>query len=97
MSEKVLDLLDEMVIKPDQVTLALVFNACGQLANDRAMRIGQKLLDQMPNSFRNHNVVLNSALHMLMKFGDVKRAEHLFEMVKKDIVTYGAMIKGNLL
>jgi hypothetical protein len=61
------------------------------------MRIGKNLLDQMPNDFRNDNDVLNTAIHMLMRFGDVKRAEHVFGMAKKNVVTYGAMIKGNLL
>jgi hypothetical protein len=33
---------------------------------------------------------------MLMAFADIQGAEHIFEIIpKKDIVTYGAMIKGN--
>jgi hypothetical protein len=96
MPEKVLDLLDEMIIKPDQVTLALIFNACTQLADERAIKIGEKLLDEMPNGFRNHNVLQNSALHMLMRFGDVNRAEHFFELIKKkDSISYNVMMNGN--
>lgn len=33
---------------------------------------------------------------MLMKFSDVKHAEHVFELTKKNIISYGTMIKGNL-
>ena len=49
----------------------------------------------MPNGFRNDNVVLTSAIDMLMKFGDVRSAERMFELIKKkNIVTYGAMMNG---
>jgi hypothetical protein len=35
---------------------------------------------------------------MLMKFGDIQNAENVFRMIKKkDIVTYGAMMKGYLI
>jgi pentatricopeptide repeat protein len=97
MSEKALDLFEEMPFNPNDVIYTIIFNACAQLANDRAMGIGKKLPDQMPDSFRNNNIILNSVIHMLMKFGDVKRAEYVFGMAKKNVVTYGAMIKGNLL
>jgi len=95
MPEKVLDLLDSMLIKPDQVTLTLIFNACTQICDDRAKKIGRKLLDQMPNHFLNKNNLTNSAIHMLMKFGDVQRAEHIYNLIKnKDLITHGLMING---
>ncbi|CAF5225893.1 unnamed protein product, partial [Rotaria magnacalcarata] len=76
MAEKVFDLLDEMDIKPDSFTLAILFKACAELANDRAIKIGRKILDEMPENYRNNNnAVLNSAMHMLMKFGDIQSAE----------------------
>ncbi|CAF2112326.1 unnamed protein product [Rotaria magnacalcarata] len=96
MTEKVFDLLDEMEIKPDSFTLAILFKACAELANDRAIKIGRKLLDEMPENYRNNNAVLNSAMHMLMKFGDMQSAERIFRLNKrKDIITYGALMKGN--
>jgi pentatricopeptide repeat protein len=94
MSEKVLDLLDEMTVKPDDVTYTVLYNACAHLSNDRAMKIGKKLLNQIPNNFRNNNVVLKSAVHMLMRFGDVTSAEYVFGMTKKDIASYGVMMNG---
>ncbi|CAF4239603.1 unnamed protein product [Rotaria sordida] len=95
MPDKVLDLLNEMTIKPNNFTLTILFNACGKLANDQAMKIGKKLLDEMHDNYGNDNVVLNSAIHMLMKFRDVQSAERVFHSIKnKDIITYGAMIKG---
>jgi bisphosphoglycerate-independent phosphoglycerate mutase (AlkP superfamily) len=97
MPEKVLDLLDQTNIQPDQFTLTTLFSACAQLSNDRAKQIGRKLLDQMPKHFETNNYIQNSAINMLMKFGDVQYAEQLFQTNKKiDVVTYGAMMKGKL-
>jgi len=85
-----------MIIQPDAVTLTIIFNACAQVNDDRARKIGYKLLDQMANDFRNNTILLTSAIHMLMRFGDVKCAEQLFQSIKKtDVISYGAMMKGN--
>jgi pentatricopeptide repeat protein len=87
-----------MTIKPNEFTLPTIFNACAKLNNDRAVKVGKKLLDQMPDNFLNNTSILNSAIHMLFKFGDVKRAEDVFESIKnKDIISYGAMMNGNIL
>ncbi|CAM4956079.1 unnamed protein product [Rotaria socialis] len=94
-AEKVFDLFDEMKIEPDQFTLNILFNACAVLNNNRAMKIGKKLLDEMPENYRNHNVMSTSAINMLMKFGDVESAKRIFRSIKvKDIITYNAMMKG---
>ncbi|CAF2130022.1 unnamed protein product [Rotaria magnacalcarata] len=95
MFEKALDLFEQIQLKLDNVTYIVVFNACAELANDRAVKIGQKLLDEMPANYRSDVVVLNSAMHMLMKFGDIQSAERIFRLnKKKDIITYNAIIKG---
>jgi pentatricopeptide repeat protein len=95
MPEKMFDLLDQTNIRFDQVTLTVLFNGCAHVANDRAKQIGRKLLNEMPVDFRNHNVLITSAIKMLMKFGDVQYAEKLFRMnKKKDIVICGAMMNG---
>ncbi|CAF4433392.1 unnamed protein product, partial [Rotaria magnacalcarata] len=73
----------------------VVFNACAGLANDRAINIGRKLLDEMPENYRNDVVVLTSAMHMLMKFGDVESAERIFRSIKaKDADMYGVLMNG---
>ncbi|CAF2006988.1 unnamed protein product, partial [Rotaria magnacalcarata] len=78
------------------VTYTFVFNCCAKLCNDRAMKIGKELLAKMPENCRNHNVISTSAIDMLMKFSDVESAERIFLSIKvKDIITYGAMVKGN--
>ncbi|CAM4982131.1 unnamed protein product [Rotaria socialis] len=59
------------------------------------MKTGKKLLDEMPENYRNDNITSTSAIDMLMKFGDVESAERIFRSIKaKDIITYGAMVKG---
>ncbi|CAF5222941.1 unnamed protein product, partial [Rotaria magnacalcarata] len=59
------------------------------------MKIGKKLLAEMPENYRNHNITSTSAIDMLMKFGDVESAERIFRSIEtKNIITYNAMIKG---
>ncbi|CAF3989148.1 unnamed protein product, partial [Rotaria sordida] len=95
MPEKVLDLFDQMNIQPDQVVFNTLFSACARVADDRAKEIGRKVLNQMPKHFHNDNILLTSAINMLMKFGDVENAENFFQtMKKKDVIAYGAMMKG---
>ncbi|CAF2087329.1 unnamed protein product [Rotaria magnacalcarata] len=95
MPTKVLDLFDEMNIEPNQAILAALFSACSRVANDRAMKIGRKLLNRIPKNFLNDDKLLTSAINILMRFGDVSSAENLFQTIeKKDIVAYGAMMKG---
>ncbi|CAF5045388.1 unnamed protein product, partial [Rotaria magnacalcarata] len=97
MPTKVLDLFDEMNIESNQAILAALFSACSRVANDRAMKIGRKLLNQIPKNFLNDDKLLTSAINILMRFGDVSSVENLFQTIKKkDIVAYGAMMKGNL-
>ncbi|CAF5219989.1 unnamed protein product [Rotaria magnacalcarata] len=87
-AEKALDLFDEMKIEPNQFTLSTLFNACAVLNNNRAMKTGKKLLDAMPENYRNDNITSTSAIDMLMKFGDVKSAERIFRSMKtKNIIT----------
>ncbi|CAF1624503.1 unnamed protein product, partial [Rotaria magnacalcarata] len=95
MFEKALDLFEQIHLSLTNVTYTVVFNACAKLYNDRAMKIGKKLLAEMPENYRNDNITSTSAIDMLMKFGDVESAERIFRSMKtKNIITYGAMVKG---
>jgi pentatricopeptide repeat protein len=96
MSKKVLDLVEEMTIKPDDFTFPLILKACANLRDDRAKKIGKDLCRQISKTYQN-NYVYNSAINMLMNHNEVLEAEHLFNMMKqKDIVSYGALMKGYL-
>ncbi|CAF1590729.1 unnamed protein product, partial [Rotaria magnacalcarata] len=93
--EKALGLFEQIHLSLTNVTYTIVFNACAKLCNDRAMKIGKKLLAEMPENYRNDSITSNSAIDMLMKFGDVESAERIFRSMKtKNIITYGAMVKG---
>ena len=93
--EKALDLLEEMPFSPDNIILSIALNACRQLNNDRARKIGEKYVQQMSSYFPKDNILMNTALSMLMEFNDIEGGEQLFEQIKnKDIVSYGALIKG---
>ena len=95
MYDKTLDLFEQLPFKLNDVIYIITFNACAKLCSDRAKKIGRKLLNEMPKTFEKNNYIQNSAIDMLMKFGDVKDAENLFEMMQnKDTVTYGAMMNG---
>ncbi|CAF1680426.1 unnamed protein product, partial [Rotaria magnacalcarata] len=96
MFERALDLYEQIHLNFDSVTYTVVFNACAKLCNDRAMKIGKELLAKIPENYRNDNITSTSAIDMLMKFGDVESAERIFRSIKtKNIITYGAMVKGN--
>ena len=95
MPEKVLELFPQMTVEPDRVISTILFNACAKLASPPAMELGDKLLSRMPDSYFSNSIVIGSAIHMLMSFGQVDRAEDLFSRMKKrDASTYGVMING---
>ena len=93
--EKALDLFNGISSKADGTLITIAFSACADLHNERALQLGRTLLSQLPSKFLNETILMNSAINMLMKFGDVAHAERLFHKLnKKSIVTYGAMMKG---
>ncbi|CAF4550201.1 unnamed protein product, partial [Rotaria magnacalcarata] len=95
MFEKSLDLFEQIDIELDDVTYTIAFNCCAKLCNIRAMKIGKKLLAEMPENYRNDNITSTSAIDMLMKFGDVESAERFFRSIKaKGADIYGALMNG---
>jgi hypothetical protein len=97
MFEKALNSFEQMPFKPNEVIYSIFLHACAHLSSDQAKQIGKKLLEQMPNDLRTIRT-LNSAINMLMNFGDVQAAEDIFEQITtKDIFTYGTMMKGKML
>jgi pentatricopeptide repeat protein len=95
MSEKALDLFEEMPLKTNEVTHSIIFKACSQLKNDRGRDFGKKLLDELLNAETPNDIVLTSAIHMQMIYGDTQGAEHLFQLIKrKDAFSYGTIMNG---
>jgi pentatricopeptide repeat protein len=59
------------------------------------VKLGNDVMQRLPPASLDSFIAANSAIDMLMKFGDVKRAEQVFEQSKsKNLVTYGAMMRG---
>ncbi|CAF1629199.1 unnamed protein product [Adineta ricciae] len=95
MFEKALDLFHQMDLSPNENILTMIFDTCTHLFNDRALQTGKQLLHDMNKSYYNDEILITSAIHMLMKFGLVNDAERLFRQVKtKSARTYHAMING---
>ena len=84
-----------MSSKANDVLHTIVFSACADLRDERAVQLGKKVLSKLPSMLLEDTVVMNSAIHMLMKFGDVAYAERLFSRMKRhDAYTYGVMLNG---
>lgn len=93
--DRALDLFDEFSSQANGTLYTIAFSACASLCNERAVQTGKKLLDRMPKTMFNNLIVVNSAIHMLMKFGDVEHAELLFSCINRpDTYTYGVMLNG---
>lgn len=76
----------------------MLFNACAKLCNERSIKIGTEVLHKLPSSFIQNQKLVNSAIDMLMKFGNVNQAESFFEKIKrKSLVSYGTMMQGYIM
>jgi pentatricopeptide repeat protein len=92
---KALDLHDDVSSMMNTNLYSILFSACAALSNERAITFGKQLLEQMPQMLHDGLFAIGSALHMLMRFGEVKEAERLFsQMKKRDASSYGVMMNG---
>jgi pentatricopeptide repeat protein len=95
MPEKVLQMFDRMSVQPDEVIATLLFNACAKVTDPYSIGLGKGLLNQLSAAFFEDKILVNSAIDMLMKFGEVNEAERLFSCMKKpDTDSYGIMVNG---
>lgn len=96
MPEKVIELFANIPVEEiDEVIMTLLFNACAKVANTDAVQLGNNVLNRLPKSFLQHQKLVNSAINMLMKFGDTVNAKHLFHKIQnKTFITFAAMIQG---
>jgi hypothetical protein len=79
-----------MSISPNEYTYTILFKTCSQL-NEK------ELLQNLPNQYLHHTIILNSALHMLMQHGEVLLGEKLFSQMNKDTTSYGVMMSGKII
>jgi hypothetical protein len=88
MPEKVIDLFETMSIAPNEVIIAMLFNACGKLRDVRAVETGKGVLRRLPQSLLQQREVMKSVTNMLMRFKDVAEAERLFEETKNKSINF---------
>lgn len=73
----------------------LLFNACAKLVDADSIHLGIRVLNELPATALADRPLTTSAVDMLMKFGQVKKAEDIFARVKTpDVSIYGAMMQG---
>jgi pentatricopeptide repeat protein len=93
--DKVLELFDKMSVKHDAVIITISFNACAKLFNAQTMKLARDVLNQLATEIFQHQNLVNSAVAMLMKFGEMTAAECLFTQMKKiDIYSLAVMMNG---
>jgi pentatricopeptide repeat protein len=93
--EKAFNLFDQASSMLDAKLYTIMYSTCAALSDDRAITMGKQLLSNMPKICKDDTIVMGSAIHMLMKFGEVQEAERLFSQIKKpDAASYGVMMNG---
>ena len=93
---KAIDLFHQ-INNPDHVIYILMFQVCAQLGTKEALDLIGLLRSQMPTSFYSNPRLLTSLINALLKCGDVKSAEEVFQKSTiKELPIYGAIMKGML-
>lgn len=94
-SEDALTLFENMTIAPDRILVTIALTICADVANERSTKLGRQIFSKIYGKYSQDIIVMNSALNMFAKIGDMDKAKELFSSMKsKDLVSYGAMIKG---
>ncbi|KAL5993441.1 hypothetical protein ACLOJK_014366 [Asimina triloba] len=86
-------LIREENVRPDEVTVVGVFNACSQLGD---LNLGRKLENLSQEFGIDYNCyVVNSLIDMYAKCGSIGEAQKLFDkMVDKNVVSWNSMVSG---
>ncbi|CAF1530896.1 unnamed protein product [Adineta ricciae] len=92
LEQKAIDLFFQ-IDQPDEIILTIFFNACAQSKTDHALSLGKKVFRQLDAKLKQSNRLLYSVLNMFVKCNDVSSAESLFNRIKRDVVSYGSMMK----
>ena len=94
--EKALDIFETLLETANDVSYIIAFHACASLRDERSMKLGKRLIREMPIVYKKNPAVLSSMLKMLMTFGQVEEAEQLFLTIeKKTLKNYEVMMQSN--
>lgn len=84
-----------MSLPANEYILSTVFKICAQLGDASSLEYGQNVFKTMSKTCRNDPIVLNSALKMFLKSGDMLTSEEIFcKISRKSVVTYSIMMNG---
>ena len=78
---------------PDEISVVLLLNSCAQVGTSRSFDIGRQVLAKLPIAYHRNKYILNAALDMFVRAGDVCSAQNYFSKVKRDVINYGQMMK----
>ena len=94
--EKVMEEFKKMTIEPDEGIVNMFLIACGKCIDAGSMEVAKEVMKTVPFRYFASEKVVRSAIDMLMKFGEVTKAEELFQSIKdKDLITYGNIMNGH--
>ena len=95
-ASKAIDLFQQ-IENPNEVVLMVVLNACAQLQTDAALTLVKNISSDLFESDAWNPQLVTSQLDALMKCGDVKFAESIFnELNNKTLEMYNAILSGDV-
>ncbi|CAF3568934.1 unnamed protein product [Rotaria sp. Silwood1] len=93
--EKALNIFKQMPFKPNEIILIILFKICSEFTNEQTFQLAKNMFNEMPKIFYEKLSLINSYIHMLMKFGEISDSEKLFFLIEnKDTTSYTVMMNG---
>lgn len=83
-----------MDISPDQYLISVLFKICAHLGDTQSLEYGKKVFNNLPIKFKSDVILVNSAIRMFIRCGDISNAEQVFLKMKKDSFSYSIMMNG---
>jgi len=83
-----------MNLQANEYLLSTVFKICTQIGDSESLEFGKSIFKTLPVIYKNDTIVLSSALNMFMQNGEISTAEHIFDKIQKDRITYSIMMSG---
>ena len=93
-SREALDLFERTPGKRNEHTYSILFKICASIADEHALKYGQMIFKTMPHEYQTNRIILTSYFHMLIRCGDNRSAEELFNgRLVRNVISYGAIMK----
>ena len=95
-AQQAIDIFFQMA-NPDHLSFMLFFNACAQLANEKALALGEQIFSRylaQVDRAKHDKKVLNAAFDMFIKCDRLERAEFIFPRLEDDKIAYLLLMKA---